>query len=163
MRRLLSKDPDERANCDDILKNVWKVQVSGKGFKNARNRLKQMVIKRKIGQRASYDDTNIAMYQDEIKRNTRATGSSSKHNNRRKRKQHGHPKTKKGRDHNILECMAPMNYRDSFVVAEMKEQDEHHTKRHGRPSLSSSHRKIGYDDDEEDKKSDRHRQRTFAL
>merc|ERR1712130_185507 len=158
VERLLSKDPDHRAGTDEIIKHIWKVEVSGSGWQGARNRLKQLVIKRKFGQRASYDDSNIAMDQEEMKKNNRSE-TSSKNENRRKRKQNG--QRKKGRDHNILENMAPMNYRDSFVVAEMKDQDDFVSKKQNNASLSSSHRKMETVDEDEDKQSDRHRQRNF--
>jgi len=162
VRRLLCKNPDQRANCGDIVKHIWKVEVSGSGWEGARNRLKQTIIKRKYGQRSSYDDSTIALYQEEMKKSSRNVGSS-KHTARRKRKQNGHGKPKKGRDDNILQCMAPMNYRDSFVVAEMKDQDEVSVKKQAHSVSSDSRHMIGISEEAAQTSNERHRQRTSVL
>jgi len=162
VRRLLSKNPDERANCGDIVKHIWKVEVSGSGWEGARNRLKQTIIKRKYGQRSSYDDSTLALYQEEMKKSSRTMGSS-KHSARRKRKQNGHGMPKKGRDDNILQCMAPMNYRDSFVVAEMKDEDEFSVKKQAHSVSSDSRHMVGIAEEAVETKSERHRQRTSVL
>ena len=62
VKKLLLKDPKERGNCNDIIKNVWKVEVSQSGFKKAHHKLKQTVFKRKFGQRASYDENDMSLY-----------------------------------------------------------------------------------------------------
>lgn len=86
VKKLLSKNPKHRANCNDIIKNVWKVEVSHSGFKKAHNKLKQTVLKRKFGQRASFDDNNVKLSHEQSKK--RSHHKHEKESKRRKKKSH---------------------------------------------------------------------------
>jgi len=89
VKNLLFKDPKLRGNCNDIIKNVWKVEVSHSGFKKAHNKLKQTVLKRKFGQRASYDENDVQKYGDkEIHHNHNKTMDGTKRRKRHKKKAH---------------------------------------------------------------------------
>merc|ERR1712003_476330 len=76
--KLLSKDPQHRANCNDIIKNVWKVQVSHIGFRKAHNKFKQTVAKRMLGQRASFDDNNVKLSHEQTKKRHRGSHEKQK-------------------------------------------------------------------------------------
>merc|ERR1712242_394523 len=88
-----------------------------------------------MGMRSSYEER------------TTQPNATSKHNsrgNRHNERAHRSSPKKKGRGGgggNVLQCMAPMNYRDSFVVAEMKDRDELSFQKHSQSSISNSHRK----------------------
>merc|ERR1712087_323066 len=46
--RLLSKNPRQRANCQDIIEHSWKINVKNSGFQKAHNKFKQTVFRRKV-------------------------------------------------------------------------------------------------------------------
>eukprot|EP00485_Elphidium_margaritaceum_P023516 CAMPEP_0202712256 /NCGR_PEP_ID=MMETSP1385-20130828/36143_1 /ASSEMBLY_ACC=CAM_ASM_000861 /TAXON_ID=933848 /ORGANISM="Elphidium margaritaceum" /LENGTH=668 /DNA_ID=CAMNT_0049372227 /DNA_START=35 /DNA_END=2041 /DNA_ORIENTATION=- len=59
VQMLLLKDPGMRANCNDIIKNVWKVEVSQTGFRKAHNKLKQTVFRMKCAKPPSFDESQL--------------------------------------------------------------------------------------------------------
>eukprot|EP00484_Ammonia_sp_Unknown_P023559 CAMPEP_0197025608 /NCGR_PEP_ID=MMETSP1384-20130603/5873_1 /TAXON_ID=29189 /ORGANISM="Ammonia sp." /LENGTH=622 /DNA_ID=CAMNT_0042454151 /DNA_START=11 /DNA_END=1879 /DNA_ORIENTATION=- len=90
VRNLLSKDPSKRTNCNDIIKTVWKLEISQTGFKKAHQQLKQTVFKRKFpGKTPSYDE-NDGSHHFSQKHKHNATMEMVKSAKKRKRKQPCH-------------------------------------------------------------------------
>eukprot|EP01083_Nonionella_stella_P061181 159496_1 len=112
--RLLCKNPEARATCNDIIKNVWKVEVNHISFKKAQHKLKLTVLKRKLGGRISYDENYMRLHNNE-----RINNSPEPMDN----EQYDEFAQDKKCENSFLEHIHPMNYRDSFVLNTVKEVD----------------------------------------
>lgn len=62
--RLLSKNPRQRANCQDIIEHSWKINVKNSGFLKAHNKFKQTVFRRKVKARSR---ANTGNHEKELK------------------------------------------------------------------------------------------------